>query len=396
MSIQKESLKLLVSESLEEIIGIRRHLHANPELSKSEVNTARFISEKLTSWGIPHQTGIAGHGIVGLIAGQMPGSKVIALRADMDALPILEENKVPYVSQNPGVMHACGHDVHMASLLGAARILKSMESQLKGSVKLIFQPSEEKYPGGALPMIRAGVLENPRPDFIIGQHVYPELEAGKIGLRPGQYMASTDEVHLTVKGKGGHAAIPHKVVDPVLIAAHIIVALQQVVSRKAKPTVPSVLSFGKIIGNGIANIIPDEVKISGTMRTFDEEWRQEMKEQITRIATSLAEGMGGSCEVFIDTGYPSVYNNPQLTERVKSYAQEYLGLSNVDDLEMRMTAEDFSYYALEIPGCFYRLGVMNEEKGITSNLHTATFDADEKSLETGTGLMAWIVLQELI
>ena len=396
MSLPKESLKLLVSESLEEMIAIRRHLHANPELSKSEVNTARFISEKLTSWGIPHQTGIAGHGIVGLIAGQMPGSKVIALRADMDALPILEENKVPYVSQNPGVMHACGHDVHMASLLGAARILKSMESQLKGSVKLIFQPSEEKYPGGALPMIRAGVLENPRPDFIIGQHVYPELEAGKIGLRPGQYMASTDEVHLTVKGKGGHAAIPHKVVDPVLIAAHIIVALQQVVSRKAKPTVPSVLSFGKIIGNGIANIIPDEVKISGTMRTFDEEWRLEMKEQITRIATSLAEGMGGSCEVFIDTGYPSVYNNPQLTERVKSYAQEYLGLSNVDDLEMRMTAEDFSYYALEIPGCFYRLGVMNEEKGITSNLHTATFDADEKSLETGTGLMAWIVLQELI
>ena len=245
-------------------------------------------------------------------------------------------------------------------------------------------------------MIQAGVLENPRPDFIIGQHVYPELEAGKIGLRPGQYMASTDEVHLTVKGKGGHAAIPHKVVDPVLIAAHIIVALQQVVSRKAKPTVPSVLSFGKIIGNGIANIIPDEVKISGTMRTFDEEWRLEMKEQITRIATSLAEGMGGSCEVFIDTGYPSVYNNPQLTERVKSYAQEYLGLSNVDDLEMRMTAEDFSYYALEIPGCFYRLGVMNEEKGITSNLHTATFDADETSLEIGMGLMAWIVLQEMI
>jgi len=208
MSLLKESLKLLVSESLEEMIAIRRHLHANPELSKSEVNTARFISEKLTSWGIPHQTGIAGHGIVGLIAGQMPGSKVIALRADMDALPILEENKVPYVSKNPGVMHACGHDVHMASLLGAARILKSMESQLKGSVKLIFQPSEEKYPGGALPMIQAGVLENPRPDFIIGQHVYPELEAGKIGLRPGQYMASTDEVHLTVKGKGGHAAIP--------------------------------------------------------------------------------------------------------------------------------------------------------------------------------------------
>jgi amidohydrolase len=395
MNDLKEIIKLRTSDYLDEIIAIRRHLHAHPELSKEEASTAKFISEKLSSWGIEHKTGIAGHGIVAMIKGKGEGSKVIALRADMDALPIREENQVPYISLNPGVMHACGHDVHVACMLGSIRILKSLESRLKGSVKLIFQPSEERYPGGALPMIKAGVLDNPRPDFIIGQHVYPELEAGKIGLKPGQYMASTDEVHLTVKGKGGHAAIPHKVIDPVLIAAHIIIALQQIVSRKAKPTVPSVLSFGKITAEGAANIIPDEVKISGTMRTFDEAWRAEMKQQITRIATMLAESMGGSCEVFIDTGYPSVYNDPALTEKIRSYAVEFLGPENVEDLEMRMTAEDFSYFALEIPGCFYRLGVMNEALGITSNLHTATFDADEQCIATGMGLFAWIAAKEL-
>jgi amidohydrolase len=395
MSNLKENILKLVGEYQEEMVAIRRHLHSNPELSKNEVNTARLISEKLTEWGIPHQDGIAGHGVVGVITGGVPGDKVLALRADMDALPISELNAVPYASRNPGVMHACGHDVHMACLLGAARILKSMEQNLKGTVKLIFQPSEEKYPGGALPMIQAGVLENPRPELIIGQHVYPELEAGKIGLKSGQYMASTDEVHLTVRGKGGHAAIPHKVVDPVLIASHIIISLQQIVSRKAQPTVPSVLSFGRIIGNGAANIIPDEVKISGTMRTFDESWRTEMKEQITRIAEMVAESMGGSCEVFIDTGYPSVYNDPAVSEKVRSYAIEFLGQDNVAELEMRMTAEDFSYFAKEVPGCFYRLGVMNEALGITSNLHTATFDADERSIETGMGLMAWIVASEL-
>lgn len=395
MEILKDIIRKSVSEFLEEAIVIRRHLHAHPELSKQEVQTAAFISQKLTEWGIHHQTGIAGHGIVGTIRGLIPGGKVIALRADMDALPVREENAEPYASLNPGVMHACGHDVHMASLLGAARILKSMEADLRGTVRLIFQPSEEKYPGGALPMIQAGVLENPRPDLIIGQHVYPELEAGKIGLRPGQYMASTDEVHLTVRGKGGHAAIPHKIIDPVLIAAHIVVALQQIVSRHAQPTMPTVLSFGRIIGEGAANIIPDEVRISGTMRTFDEEWRAEMKKQITHLATTLAQSMGGTCEVFIDTGYPSVFNDLNVTEKVRSYATEFLGEENVAELEMRMTAEDFSYFALEVPGCFYRLGVMNEARGITSNLHTATFDADEQSIATGMGLFAFIVAKEL-
>jgi len=310
-------------------------------------------------------------------------------------LPIKEANKVPYASKNKGVMHACGHDVHMASLLGTARILKSLEPELAGTVKLIFQPSEEKYPGGALPMIKAGVLENPKPDFILGMHVYPELEAGKIGLKSGKYMASTDEIHLTVTGKGGHAAIPHKLIDPVLIAAHIIVALQQIVSRNAQPTTPTVISFGRVIADGIANIIPDEVLVSGTMRTFDESWRQEIKNKVTLIATSIAEGMGGHCKVDIRQGYPFVNNDPDLTAKVKEYAIDYLGSENVTDLDMRMTAEDFSYFALEVPGCFYRLGVMNESRGITSNLHTATFDADESSFINSVGLMTWIVANEL-
>ncbi len=391
----KNRIKRLSKGHLKEMTQIRRYLHANPELSKNEVQTAAFLSKTLKSWGIEHQTGIAGHGIVALIKGTKPGDKVIALRADMDALPIIELNKVAYASKNKGVMHACGHDVHMASLLGTARILKSLEDEFSGAVKMIFQPSEEKYPGGALPMIKAGVLENPRPYAILGQHVFPELEAGKIGLRSGNYMASTDEIHLTIKGKGGHAAIPHKLVDPVLIAAHIIVALQQVVSRNAKPTTPSVLSFGRIVADGQANIVPDEVKVSGTMRTFDEEWRIEMQQRIKAIAMSLAEGMGATCEVDIHHGYPFVFNDPQLTEKTRHYAEEYLGNENVVELDIRMTAEDFSYFANEIPGCFYRLGVMNTEKGITSNLHTATFDVDESSLETGIGLMTWIVMNEL-
>ena len=392
----KNRIKRLSKGYLKEITLMRRHLHSHPELSTKEAQTAAFISKQLTAWGIEHQPGIAGHGIVGIIHGTKPGDKVIALRADMDALPVFEANKVPYVSKNPGIMHACGHDVHMASLLGTARILKSLEDEICGTVKLIFQPSEEKYPGGALPMIKAGVLENPRPGFILGQHVYPELEAGKIGLKSGKYMASTDEVHLTIKGKGGHAAIPHKLIDPVIITAHIILALQQVVSRNAQPTTPSVLSFGRIIADGQANIIPDEVKVSGTMRTFDEAWRLEMQKRILAISTSVAAGMGGVCEVDIHAGYPFVYNDPGLTTMVKGYAEEYLGKENVVELEMRMTAEDFSYFAQEIPGCFYRLGVMNESRGITSNLHTSTFDVDESSLETGMGLMSWIVVNELL
>lgn len=391
-----EKIKGLSRDYSGEVVGIRRHFHANPEISTREEKTAEYISALLTAWDIPHRTGIAGHGIVALIRGRKPGSRVVALRADMDALPIRETSNVAYASRNDGVMHACGHDVHMASLLGTARILKTLQDELPGTVKLIFQPSEETYPGGALPMIREGVLENPRPDVIIGQHVYPELPAGAVGMKEGFYMASTDEVHLTIRGKGGHAATPHKLVDPVLIGASIILALQQIVSRNAQPTNPTVLTFGRFIADGLANVVPDEVKISGTMRTFDEDWRKEIKNRIQKIAVAMAESMGATCEVFIHQGYPAVHNDPALTGRVRHYAAEFMGADKVHELEMRMTAEDFSYFAMEIPGCFYRLGVMNEARGITSNLHTSTFDVDESSLEAGMGLMAWIVFKELL
>ena len=298
----QNKIKSLASDFFQEIVDIRRHLHANPELSKKEFETAKFVANALRGFGIECQEGVGGTGVVGLIKGKNPKKKCVALRADMDALPILEKNDLPYKSLNEGIMHACGHDVHTASLLGCAKILNELKDEFEGSVKLIFQPSEETYPGGALPMIKDGVLENPKPDVIFGTHVFPEMDAGKVGMRPGKYMASTDEVFLTVKGKGGHGAIPDKNIDPILIASHIIIALQQIVSRNAKPTMPTVLSFGKICGDGKTNVVPDEVKIEGIIRTFDEEWRAEIKKKIRIIAISVAESMGGSCEVFIDQG----------------------------------------------------------------------------------------------
>ena len=391
----KESIQALSREYLQEVIDIRRHLHRYPELSFREVETASFIAKRLEEYGIPFESGIAKTGIVALIEGRDPGHRVIALRADMDALPIIERNEHEYSSLNEGVMHACGHDAHMASLLGAARILMQLKDEFRGTVKLIFQPSEESYPGGARVMIDEGVLEDPAPELIFGQHVFPELEAGCVGMRPGKYMASTDEVFITVRGKGGHAAIPDRVIDPVLIASHIVVALQQVVSRRSSPVMPTVLSFGKICGEGKTNVIPDEVMLEGIIRTFDEQWREEIKEHVKKIACGIAESMGGSCDVFIDKGYPAVVNDEDLTRRAMEYAAQYVGESRFRQLEMRMTAEDFSYFAQKIPGCFFRLGTRNEEMGITSNLHSATFDIDESSLETGMGIMAWLAVCEL-
>ncbi len=395
MNHLKEKIKSLASAYAGDVLDIRRYLHQYPELSFKEVGTAAFIASKLDEIGISYESGIAKTGIVALIRGNNPESKTIALRADMDALPIIEKNDIAYRSKNEGIMHACGHDVHMACLLGAARVLNEIRNEFSGTIKLLFQPSEESYPGGAKVMIEEGVLENPAPELIFGQHVFPELEAGKIGLRPGKYMASTDEVFITVKGKGGHGAIPDKVIDPVLIASHIVIALQQIVSRKSKPTMPTVVSFGKIYSDGQTNIIPDEVKLEGIIRTFDEEWREEIKNTIRKIACGLAESMGGSCDVFIDQGYPAVVNDEQLTVRAKKYAEDYLGKENVVDLEMRMTAEDFSYFAQRLPGCFFRLGTGNIEEGITSNLHSATFNVDESSMEIGTGIMAWFAVNEL-
>jgi amidohydrolase len=368
----------------------------HPELSKQEKDTASFIAGKLAEWDIPFRSGIAGNGILGEMDLGNDSRRVIALRADMDALPINEINDVPYKSVTPGVMHACGHDVHMASLLGVASILSKLKEELGGYVKLIFQPSEEQYPGGAIQMIEAGVLKDPEPDLIIGQHVYPELEAGKTGMRPGFYMASTDEIFIKVKGKGGHAATPHQVVDPVLVVAHIVVALQQIVSRNANPTTPSVISFGRVEAGGRTNIIPDEASLEGIMRTFDENWREEIKERISQLATSIAKGMGADCDVVINKGYPAVYNDPETTERIRKHSAEYLGEQNVVSLEQRMTAEDFAYYQHHVPGVFYRLGIKNATEGITANLHTSSFNVDESSLLSGMGTMAWITIRELL
>ena len=396
MNSLKDRIKSLSREYLQEVVAIRRHFHRHPELSFKEFETASFIASKLKEYGIPFEDKVAQTGIVALIKGKNPDSHAVALRADMDALPIRELNKSDYCSQNEGVMHACGHDAHMASLLGAARVLNEIRNEFAGTVKLIFQPSEESYPGGARVMIEEGVLENPKPAAIIGQHVFPELEAGKIGMRPGKYMASTDEVFITVKGRGGHAAIPDKVIDPVLIASHIVIALQQIVSRKSRPVIPTLVSIGKISSEGKTNIIPDEVKLEGIIRTFDEDWRNEIKEQIKTIACGMAESMGGSCEVFIDQGYPVLVNEEHLTQRTWDNAVEYLGDDKVEELEMRMTAEDFSYFAQKVPACFFRLGTRNVKKGITANLHSATFDVDESSLEVGMGIMAWFAVCELV
>lgn len=392
----KERIREAAKSLREEVTGWRHHLHRNPELSNRETGTAAYIAERLEEAGIEVQKGVGGTGVVGLIEATDPDGKVIALRADMDALPIREENDIPYKSENEGVMHACGHDVHMAVLLGAARIINDMKDRLKGRVKLIFQPSEETYPGGAQAMIKDGVLENPVPDIIIGEHVYPELDAGKIGLRAGKYMASTDEIFITVNGRGGHGAIPDRNIDPVVIAANIIVALQQIVSRNAKPSNPSVLSIGRVIADGRTNIIPDKVEMEGIIRTFDEDWRLEMREKIRKIASSIAEGLGGSCEVTINPGYPYLENDKKVTKKVEELASDYLGEENVVELEPRMTAEDFAYYLHHVPGCFYRLGIRSERTGITSSLHTPTFNVDESSLETGVGLMAWLVVSQLI
>ncbi len=390
-----EKIKALSSEFAPAIIKIRRHLHAHPELSEKEFKTADFICATLESYGITYSRNVGGNGIVAEIKGQQPHTVTLALRADMDALPINELNDCDYKSQHPGVMHACGHDVHMASLLGASKILNELRNEFEGTIRLIFQPSEEKFPGGALAMIKDGVLKNPVPERIYGQHVLPTLEVGKVGFKPGRYMASTDEVYLTVKGRGGHAATPELNIDPIVIASHIIVSLQQVVSRSAPPGVPTVLSFGRMIADGRTNIIPSEVKIDGTFRTFDETWRTAAHEKITSIAKGIAESMGGLCDVFIDKGYPFLVNDDLATSEAKALAQAYLGSENVVNLEQRMTAEDFAYYSHIIPACFYRLGVKNPSWRNIRNLHTPDFDADEYSLETGMGLMAWIVLGSL-
>lgn len=345
--------------------------------------------------GIRFQEKVAGTGLVGIIEGKNPGKRAVALRADMDALPIEEANDVPYKSRNAGVMHACGHDVHTTSLLGAAQILLQLKDQFEGTVKLLFQPGEEKLPGGASMMIREGVLENPKPAGVLGQHVMPLIPAGKVGFRSGIYMASTDELYLRVKGKGGHGAMPHLNIDPVLITSHLIVALQQIVSRVANPTMPSVLSFGKVIANGATNVIPNEVYIEGTFRTLDEKWRAEAHQRMLDLAHQLVQSMGGTLEFEVRKGYPALVNDEALTASARRNAEEYLGKENVLDLDIWMAAEDFAFFSQQTSACFYRLGTRNEARGITSSVHTPTFDIEEDALQIGAGLMAWLAVNEL-
>ena len=391
----KDRIKSLAQAYKQEVIDLRRHLHSHPELSFQEFQTAAFVAEKLKAIGITEIESKATTGWSALIKGKNPEKKVVALRADMDALPIIEANEVPYKSQNPGIMHACGHDAHTASLLGAAKILHEVRDQFEGTIKLIFQPGEEIIPGGASLMIKDKVLENPRPQYILGQHVMPMIPAGKVGFRSGLYMASADELYLTIKGKGGHGAMPETFIDPVLISAHLLVALQQIVSRVANPKIPSVLSFGRVEALGATNIIPNEVKIQGTFRTLDEAWRAKAHEKMRQIAEGIVEGMGGQLDFEIRKGYPFLKNNPELTARSVAAAQTYLGAENVLDLDIWMAAEDFAYFSQEIDGCFYRLGTRNEARGITSGVHTPTFDIEEEALEIGAGLMAWLAVSEL-
>lgn len=392
----KEKVKHLVQQFGAETLDIRRHLHANPELSFKEYETSKYVCSKLDDWGIEYKKGFVETGIVAHVKGRNPEKKVVALRGDMDALPILEANDVPYKSKNEGVMHACGHDVHTSCALSATRVLHELRDEFEGTVKVVFQPGEERLPGGASLMIKEGALENPNASSIVGQHVLPELEAGKVGFKSGMYMASADEVHFTVHGKGGHAALPHYNIDPVLITSHIIVALQQLVSRRTKPGVPCVLSFGHVLADGATNVIPNQVQVQGTFRTMNEEWRFEAHRIMKKMAEELASSMGGSCDFRVDVGYPFVYNDEKVTEFARAAAKDFLGAENVVELDMRMTGEDFSYYTQHMPGCFYRLGVGNESRGINSGLHTPTFNVDEKCLDVGTGLMSYIALQQLL
>lgn len=387
----KEKIKDLSKKYKKEIIEIRRHLHQYPELSYKEFETSKFVQQKLKEYGIDFQV-MASTGVVGVIKGKNSEKRAIALRADMDALPILEKNEVDYRSKNEGVMHACGHDVHTSCLLGAAKILNELKDEWEGTVKLIFQPGEEKNPGGASLMIKAGVLENPKPDAIFALHVHPGLEVGKLSFRGGMVMASADEIYITVKSKGGHAAAPHLTADTIVAASQLVVNLQQVVSRMNNPFNPSVLSITSFQGGNTTNVIPSEVKLMGTFRAMNEEWRFKAHDLIRNICKKTGEISSAAIDVEIDVGYPFVVNNIQLTDSAKQKAEEFMGASNVEETEMRMGAEDFAFYSHLIPACFFRLGVGNSKKSITSGVHTPTFNIDEDAIETGMGIMAWLAI----
>ena len=397
-------IKLLSKEIFNEIISVRRHIHKHPELSFKEYKTSEFVCSILDKHKITYTKNIVETGIIAIIEGNNPTKKTILLRADLDALPIEEENNVNYKSINAGIMHACGHDVHSASVLGTAMILNKLKTTFNGTIKIMFQPGEEVLPGGASLMIEAGVLQNPIVDLAIAQHVFPSMEVGKVGFRSGMYMASTDELHITINGKGGHAAMPAEYINPLNAASAIIQEIEKEfpfyfdedgVSKNSHNHIPTVVAFGKIEGKGATNIIPASVYLAGTFRTMDETWRAEVKEKIKSIILSVCEKYKATADINIENGYPFLVNDIELTARCKALAIDYLGKENVEDLPLRMTAEDFSYITQKVPSCFYRLGTGNKEKGITNGVHTSTFDIDEKALEISTGLMAWMTINEM-
>ncbi|MCD7972936.1 MAG: M20 family metallopeptidase [Candidatus Azobacteroides sp.] len=391
----KQHIKGQIEVIYSEVNQIYKHLHQNPELSFQEKETAAFICNFLEKENIPYRSGIGGYGILATIKGKDPAVRVIALRADMDALPIQEENNIPYCSKKAGVMHACGHDTHTASLLGVAKILNAMKSGFSGTVLLIFQPGEEKHPGGARLMLEDNIFAEYDPEIIIAQHAFMDLPAGTVGFRAGTVMASADEIHLVIKGKGGHAAMPHLLNDTVLAGAQVIVSMQQVVSRLSNPFYPLVLSFGKFIANGATNIIPDEIFISGTLRSMNEKEREKAKVAVRRIAVSTAEAYGCECHIDVKDGYPTVYNNEKVTEKAIHYSEEYLGKENVLPYPVRMTSEDFVFFSQKYPCIFYRFGVKSERNKMNGSLHTSSFLIEEEALKTAVGNMAYLAIRFL-
>lgn len=378
-----------------EIIRHYRHLHQHPELSYQEVGTAKYIMQFLAAEGIPYRANIGGHGILAWVKGEKPGNgKTIAFVADMDALPVHEKNDVPYKSKTEGVMHACGHDAHTASLMGAAKIVHALRNEFSGTALFVFQPGEEQSPGGADLMLKDGVFRDFTPDFIVKQHAYVDLPAGKIAFQTGTVMASADEVHITVKGQGGHGALPHELNDTVLAASHIIVALQQIVSRRRNPFQPMTFSFGKFIADGATNVIPSEVVLSGSLRCMDEDERRKMLALIPQIIESTAAAFGCTCEIRMPEGYPCTVSHENITEKIRSQAVEFLGAANVSEYPKRMTAEDFGFFTQLYPCCFYRFGVANENE-TCGKLHSSTFLIDETALKTSMAFPAFLLLDSL-